>query len=398
MVNAAISRALSLLLRLILAVLLSVTSYAEYGIQVALFISLIPLSTLGVSAGISRFSSAEKREYIDDYSCAAIYLVSVLSLIAVIAFCNFLPEDIYDGYSWLAISCLTIGFLCKGILSVYVGSMLARLDTKSAGREEFIDTLIKLFVCATYVLFIDDDSASIFLLYTVSSLATLLLIRPKIKIFMPLDRFRFCCFEIFKACIVYSACSLMVMALFYYVRSSLYDIDKALAAQLDVALLIYSVPKVFMSSMARASIPLGGAGHHGLSFRHVSVIFFIFAFLGLVLLLAYYAGVITSLFDFLQLSSYADSIIPLAILLLGGAFDLYFGVKSGVLFSKGRQKITLYSVIFAIGVLLPVSHYALSNYGVLGSAVIVSLTYILLIIFMSFFDRFLGGVGGFRRS
>lgn len=375
------SRGLSLALRIAAAASLSISAYSEYSLKVALFITLIPLSTLSVSFGLSKLSTEKDLETLSASSTAAFYLILSLSIISTFVFYTLIPDDISKTNSAFLIACTLIGFISQGLISIGIGVNMAQLNTKRASKIELIDSTIKLIACGSVITISQLNFIDLFSVYAASSIITAIITKPQINLKLSPPKNLQPIKSLAKTCAIYSACSLTIFVFFYQAREILYSIDKTLAAQLDLAIALYSIPKMIMASIVRATIPLSNSGKYGgITKKELAVLTIICGLSSLSIFLAAKTPATQIAFELISLEKYSPALIPLSILILGAAFDLAFGIKSGILFSQNRQWITLTACIISVLALYPALRPLLSWAGLTGAATIMSATYVFLVV------------------
>lgn len=386
------SRGLALLLRIVVAASLTINAYSEYALEVALFITLMPLATLSIAIGLSKLSSGKDLEILRISATASYYIVLSLSILATFIFYFLLPAEISHKNAASLIACVLIGFISQGVISIEIGTSMAKLDTKRASRIELIDSGIKLIVCISFIKIDHLDFIDLFSAYAASSILTAIVIKPKIDLSLSGEKLLCTAKSLAQACAIYSACSLTIFIFFYHIRENLYSIDKTLAAKLDLAIVLYSIPKMIMVSFVRAAIPLNNSGkYQGISRRNILALTALCGIASFFLILAEQNQLLSPVFKLVSIEEYSSALTPLSILILGAAFDLSFGIKSGILFSQNNQRVTLAACIFSVLLLYPTVAPVLNLIGLTGAATIMAATYAILLLSVKIIEKF-GGV------
>lgn len=381
--GAVASRGLSLILRLFVAANLAINLYSEYTLQVALFITLLPLATLSIATGLSRISSKKDEDLLDIYAIACLYIVFALSFLSTCLFIYLIPDEISQEASMLFIMCVFAGFLSQGIIAISAGTKLAKLEARSASKIEVLDSAIKLLFCSGFIFIPWVDFISLFLVYSACSMLTALLVMPRFCFQIPLRKILTAIKSLVRDCTYYSTCSLIILLFFYVVRESLYETDKVLAAQMDFALLLYSIPKLVMASIARAVIPVAGRHHlRVMNPKQTLSLFLLCCAVALSIYMIRNSSPVFVIFSILSIDEFLPSLTPLSLLIVTAIFDLKFGVKSSLFFSQGKQLITLSACALSFSLLYFIVEPLLIDLELVGAALLIGTLYICLLFWM----------------
>jgi len=385
--SASSARGIAFLQRWIAAISLTITAYSDYSIYVSLFLSLIPLSTLSLSSTLSKISSLQERETLALAAASGIRITTIFSIISSAIFLWISPGELKNPTTAIIIF---IGFLSQGIISVKTGVCLAHLDFKNASIIEIYDSALKFLFCGTYLIFeTNPDAQTLFTIYTSSSIITILTLNKKTTITAFSKKSEYSALRIIRDCAGYALTSTIILAYFYYIRTSVYEIDKYLAAQLDFAILLYSIPKMIMAALAKSVIPISNSKHNNkLKIQKYATIFLLSGvILFLTITTLHDTSIVKKIFTILKLEEFTDSLIPLSVLILGSAFDLVFGLKSGINFSKGKHWLTFLSCLIAISALTPITKSICNQFGTTGAAALMSISYALFVAFMIVIEK-----------
>lgn len=369
-------RAIALSTKLLLVFCLPVSSYADYSIMFALFLTLLPLSTFNMAATLSR--GHYRARGLAAYVPAAIILVVFLSAICSFLFTGRLDIDQAGKPKQALLFVLFFGFLFQGLIAIYAGGALSRGESYEVAKIESIDAICKLIVTVIILACGYLDALYLFSAQLLASVITLFFIVRKSTLAISI------CGPYLSAIWLllmdggkFVACSIIFLAYFFFLRESLYLVDKGYAASFDLAIVFYSLPKMLFSAVSRAIIPLAGTNALKLSGYGKKLLWMIVSSAFLSLTIYYVQGNKNFLFllERFELTEYQMAFTCLAILILGAVFDFLYGVLSSYLFGMGSYRVVMVSSLIAVAILASLTSMVIQFYGLLGAAALYIATY-----------------------
>ncbi|WP_417792224.1 hypothetical protein [Stutzerimonas xanthomarina] len=344
--------------------------------------ALIPFATFSVSSSLSRIATEKTNNELNIAIASSLRIIFLASIVSTLLFYLFSPKELTPTIPGLFI--VMLGFCAQGLIAISSGTSIAKLNFKKASKIENADAAIKLMVCASLLYCFGLSSVELFYLYISSSVFTLIFVDRSIFLSLNLTQNIRQLAVVIKGCAGYTFCSAVILFYFYLIRSTLFELDKGLAAHIDFAIMFYSIPKMAMSAMSRSIIPIVASKGIGVVAAKKEIL--ITGVVGLVASVCLYVAASSSFvawfFNIMQIPDFSYSILPLSIIMAGAVFDLIFGLISGANFARGKQNITLIACSLSVLLVLPFIKEIIFSYGIVGASLLIVAIYPIFLIFI----------------
>lgn len=402
-----VARGSMLVFRYIAALRLTIEDYGLLSIYISLFLSMASLSSFGIGGTLAKLAVKKDKiqTEVDPLYCNAILLTSFTTLIAICSFAVVLNMSAPKLTSARILSVTGLGFLLWSYFQVSIGFSLARFKFALVAIYEAGDGFFKLALAAAVALIWDFSKPESFVLcfclaYVFLFALSLYFNSNTIGISIFINYIK--CFDwvVLKKITSHSFALMLIsfvnLLYGFLLRFFLSGTSNSDVAIFDMAITLYSIPKMIFAALVRPVIPYAAVN----STQKISVPRldrFLILFLASMTLLIYLdsSGHMDRLFSVVGLGAYAKAFPLFILLLIGSPFDLCFGFLSGYFQGAGKVDTLCKITIGVFFLTLPVSYFAVTSYGIYGATI----TNVVFVLFLAVITTgFAQRLIGFKRS
>lgn len=377
------ARLFALLFRYTAMTTLEVEDYAKLSIYISQYLTLLPLATVSMSTTLSKLlvNQSDQNKNVILFQAGLITLIG--SIVAGLLYGLIDAWPTINDFDWLIVSFVLSSYLCAGFLSLKVGSELARGSFNKVAIIEFSESALRFFALLS-VFSIGLVGAHWFFYSFLFGAPLLLILVSTLSI---IKRPLFISSRGNKGNNIYSwllfshsgslaIISLLTLGFALWLRYRLLEVSLAAVAFFDVALVLYSVPRLVFASVVRPVVPLAA----GSDKKRVILIkprkaITLFLFFSAAILCIYTVDLVQTIFGWFGLSQYISAVPTFLILLILSPLDLLFGYFSAFLQGVGKIQYVTMSVAISAGLAILPAFILTSAWGAAGAALSLGLFY-----------------------
>lgn len=368
--------------RYIAAVNLTTEQYGQLSLYISLFLSIATFASFGVGGTLSKWAvrKAQSEQSRKILYVNALLLIGCTTLIGFGAFVFALRLNSPQLVIPSILGGAALGLFSWSYLQIFIGFNLADFKFSRVSLYEAGDGLIKLLIMLCFSLLLASVNQKVFIfafcygyvvLFLITCFNTPLLFRKPfagnpIKL---VDKLIFTKLATHSSVLMLISLSTLLNG--YMLRSFLSRSSATDVAIFDMAITLYSIPKMIFASLVRPVVPYASrmCGQK-IPVPNMRLMGTVFVGGMLLLYVFYLSGAMQFFFNKIGLGAYYRSVPIFLLLLMGAPFDLCFGLLSGFFQGAGKVRIVCLVAVGTLTLSLPCSYIAVNLFGREGAAIV----------------------------
>ena len=393
LVGSIAARFFALLFRYFAMTRLEIEDYAKLSIYISQYLTLLPLATLSMSTTLSKVlvNQNEQNKKIILFQSGHIVLISAIFAGFVYGLIDAWSTAI--DFDWIKTSFVLLSYFCASYISLIVGSALANGDFYKVAVIESSESGLRLILLFVFLFVgLADEKWLLYSFLLGSPFLFFVFFAPKlfetpIYYLSRQKKIDFYYGSILSHSGYLSIISLFTLSYSLWLRYRLIDVSLSDVAFFDLALVLYSIPKLVFASIVRPVVPIAAKKEKKhIVLIHPKKIFVPFLFFVVVMLCIYLLDILRFVFQWIGLVQYISAIPIFLILIIMAPFDFLFGYFSAHLQGAGKIRYVTISVVISICLTLLPALFLINSWGAVGAAISFSFVYIVACVLCAYFS------------